>query len=129
MSRRKEFTEEQWHDAIVKAAGVTYSIAQLLNCSRQTVWSIVKDRPDLQQLIAEQQDVCLEIAQAQIKKKLEDGDSKVLMWYMDRKGRHLGFGPTLKLDGNVSAQMVLYMPDNGREQPQTDDDDEGNETA
>lgn len=108
---------EQWSDAIEKAGGVTHGIAKILGVSRQTVYNHAKKNPEIANLIADQQQVCIDIAMMNMREHIESGDPKMIMWYLDRKGKDLGFGRTLDLNAKVDmqAKIVLYMPNDGRE--------------
>jgi hypothetical protein len=110
-------TREQWLEAIEKAGGVTEGISKILGIHRTTVWRTAKAEPWIAEAIEDQQKVCLDIAMMKLREHIEDGNPKVIMWYLDRKGKELGFGRELKVDATVEqrAKVTLYFPDDGRE--------------
>ena len=114
---KSEITEAQWRIAIEKAGGVTEGIAKILKISRTTVWRRAKEEPWIGEAIKEQLQVCIDIALMGVRKHLDDQNPKMIMWYLDRKGKDLGFGKSVDVNANVhaQAQIVLYLPDDGRE--------------
>lgn len=110
-------TREQWLEAIEKAGGVTEGIAKILGIHRTTVWRCAKSEDWIAEAIEEQQKVCIDLALQNVRSALEDGDMKTTRWYLERKGKDLGFGRELKVDTTVEqrAKVTLYFPDDGRE--------------
>ena len=96
---------------------MTHGIAKILGISRSTVYNHSKRNPEIKEMIDEQQQVCIDIAMMRMREHIEAGDQKMIMWYLDRKGKDLGFGKTLDLNAKVDmqAKIVLYMPNDGRE--------------
>ena len=113
----EEKERHRWLSAIEQSGGVTEGIAKTLGIHRVTVWRTAKAEPWITEAIEEQQKVCLDLAMMQLRKHIEDGNPKVIMWYLDRKGKDLGFGREIKVDATVEqrAKVELYFPNDGRE--------------
>lgn len=117
-----KISKERWLKAIEDSAGVTDGIAKILGLGRSTVYRASKNYRYIAEAIEEQQAIAVDLALVQIRQHIADGNAKVCMWYLDRKAKDQGFGHAVavdaKVDAKVKAEMIVYMPDDGREDPQ-----------
>ena len=66
--------------------------ARELGVSRQAIHERIKRSPALQTVVTDIDSELLEIGKGQIAKAMRAGDMPTVRWFMERKGRDLGYG-------------------------------------
>ena len=86
-------TIKQIEAALCQADGQPSLAARDLGISRQAIHERIHSSPRLQAVMEEIRAEMLELAEGNIAKALRAGDMAVTRWYLERKGRHLGYSP------------------------------------
>jgi hypothetical protein len=79
----------------------------------------LKDK-DIAQAIEVEESIAIGYAESVLIEAIRSKKNiKAAMWYLERKGKELGYGKSVKVDGNVNpvGTVHLYLPDNGRDPP------------
>jgi len=85
-------TIKQIEAALCQADGQPSLAARDLGISRQAIHERIHSSPRLQQLIDEIQEQNLDCAESALAKAIRAGDGSMIRWYLDRKGKHRGYG-------------------------------------
>src|SRR5690242_1223433 len=84
-------TIKQIEAALRSNSGQPSLAARELGVSRQAIHERIKRSPQLQTVISDIDSELLEIGQGQIAKAMRAGDMATVRWFMERKGRDLGY--------------------------------------
>ena len=83
---------EQIVQAIDTKNGNITEAAKGLNISRATLYNYVNASPTLQEATHQTRESLLDFAESQLKKNIEAGKETSLIYFMNCKGRHRGYG-------------------------------------
>lgn len=124
MAVPSDYTEEQIAEAIVECGGYISGIAKRLGTGSSAIGQYIKSRPALRDL---QQDILEELldnAERGLCKAVYAEKSWAIKFVLARLGRHRGYGHKIEVEGASAAigRVVVYMPNDGREQGATDGD-------
>jgi Bacterial regulatory protein, Fis family len=108
-------------DAIKDSGGIITDIAARLGVDRKTIYNRLQADQELVDLLEEERDHCLDIAESHIRAALIKGDLKICAWYLQCKGRDRGYAPANNSDSDINgieprAKVILLLPDDGRYQ-------------
>lgn len=114
VKRRLNITNAQWLAAIEKGLGQDYLVAAELKIHRHTVQRKREKHEWLQKAFDDYRANNAPRAEATILRNLDN--PKVAMWYLDRKGKHLGYGTNVKVesDNRNDIQYVFHYTEDGR---------------
>jgi hypothetical protein len=96
------------HSALHSALHITPAARQL-GLARQTVWERVRRSKYLQDVVAEIDEGLIAKAQDNVTKAIYAGDMQTSRWYLERKGRHLGYGT--KVEASVDTAQIERVAD------------------
>lgn len=115
--KKTKVNREEWRRVISNAGGVVTIVAHKLGISRQTVLRVRKALPWVNEAFNEASAVCTDLAESVILEELRQGNPKVAMWFLERKGKDRGYGREMKIETESQmANVNIYIPDNGRGQ-------------
>ena len=97
---RGKTTLQQCKDALRKSGGMLSQAADMLNISRGAMHIRVKRNPCLQKVIDAAVESTLDIAETELIKLIKAGDQRSIFFYLERKGRHRGYGKKYDLNYN-----------------------------
>lgn len=114
----KRTTLVQVEAALIKNQGIPYLAAQELGITRQSVCERIERNPRLQRAIADVEATILDAARAVVQQTLTAPDKRLAShnarWLLERKGRHLGFGPTFEArlaDDQIDTILSKMSPE------------------
>jgi hypothetical protein len=101
--------------ALKKASGIPSAAAEILanaygSCSAQTVRNYMKRHPKLREVVDEQQEVTIDLAETKLLNALAAGNEWAIMFYLEMKGRNRGYSRRQEIAG-VPGQPLVVMPD------------------
>lgn len=86
--------------------------AKAVNISRTSLTNLIDTRPALRQLLAEEQKNRIEMVECKLFQKIEEGDTKAIMFFLERRSPH--YKKSVELIANVktfSRQITHDMDD------------------
>lgn len=86
--------------------------ARQIRISRTTLTNLIETRPALKQLMAEEQANRVEMVECKLFQKIEEGDTKAIMFFLERRSPH--YKKSVELIANVktfSRQITHDMDD------------------
>ena len=118
MAAPKKITNAQWEKAIREAGGIVALIAAILGVNRKAVSSKLKNNEWARDVMDETLQETGDLAESCIHAAMKGGNTKVAMWYLERKHKDRGFGKEIKVDSNAdkATNVTIVLPDNGRSQ-------------
>lgn len=109
-------TDQQIGEAIVDSGGIVVRIAERLNVSRTTIYLRLKASEELAELLGEEREATLDLAESKLIELIKAGDGPAIRFYLRTMGRHRGYTTRVEVEGRLehSGQIQVYLPDNGR---------------
>lgn len=92
--RPKKITDKRFREAAQKAHGNKKRMADMLGCDYSTLYRFVKNNLYARELLDEENEKILDMAEDVIIDAIKAGNAKVAMWYLCRKGKSRGYGNT-----------------------------------
>lgn len=82
---------EQFIEAYRKSFGIMHVACKMIGLARNTVWEHMRKDPEWPALRAELDEQCLDLVESKLIKKIEDGDTTSIIFYLKTKGRKRGY--------------------------------------
>ena len=114
----KKVTKEQIRVALMACGGVISTAAEKLKVSRSSINARVMVDQDLLDAREEAKQELLDASESNLFKAARRGDPWAIRFVLGRLGRGRGYGPSLDVGGTAPGRVVVYLPDDGREQPE-----------
>lgn len=123
MKQAKEMTNipidiNKFRTAVEGTGGVLLQIAANLGIHRKTLWDWRNLYPELVEIITEEREKTIDIAESRLIKLIKDDDVGAIKFFLSTQGKDRGYSTRTeqKIDGNLqhSGQVTVYLPDNGR---------------
>ena len=112
--------KEAVRNAIVKSRGLLSFAAQFLGCERATVYSYLEKWPDLKQVVADQREGLIDVAESRLLGNIDRGDTTAIIFFLKTQGRNRGYieRQDVNLAGSVSTKAYIGIsPDDWESQP------------
>jgi hypothetical protein len=97
--------------ALIKHDGNVAAVAREYGMDRVALWERLRKDEGLQAVLAAAEEIDLNAARGNISQAIHAGDLPTSRWFLERKGKHLGFGNSigLRLTEAEAAQLVANM--------------------
>ncbi len=115
MVRPQKVSITRMATCIARSAGITSTVARMAGVSRQTVYCMFRQFPELAELHAETREETLDIVESALLRKCKGGIPWAIKFYLERKGRARGYGPQLTIGdseivGQSASKIVITKP-------------------
>ena len=109
--KAEKITKKKVIAAIEDSAGIMSVIAKRAGCCGWTISRKLKKYPELIELIKNEKDKILDLAETQIIKKIKGGDNTMIIFYLKTKGKERGYVERVeqKVDLEVSKVPSLNI--------------------
>jgi len=85
-------SREQIIEALYNNSGFLQQTADALNINRVTLWRYIKSDEQLQEEVEQVRESLIDLAESQLKTNIKDGKETSLIYFMNCKARHRGYG-------------------------------------
>jgi hypothetical protein len=111
-------SKEELIDALIRCDGIASEVAKTVKVTARTVRRRIQEDEELKAVQKECQDKLVDLAESELRKAVQAGSIKAILFTLQTWGRDRGFGRELRIDASVEqrANVVLYFPDDGREE-------------
>ncbi|MBM2293762.1 helix-turn-helix domain-containing protein [Sulfitobacter pseudonitzschiae] len=96
--------------ALEQTGGIKVAAAQMLGVGRTTLYKFIKENPELATVIAEIDEIQLDLAEGQVKKLIGSGDPQTCRWFLELKGGGRGYSRHSTLGGKNGGPIQVEMP-------------------
>jgi hypothetical protein len=107
--------KEAVRNAIVKSRGLLSFAAQFLGCERATVYSYLEKWPDLKQVVADQREGLIDVAESRLLGNIDRGDTTAIIFFLKTQGRGRGYVERQEITGAdggaVETKIVIQYAD------------------
>lgn len=97
-------------EALGKTLGVVTPALKAANVGRTTFYGWLKDDPDFAESVKELEDVSLDFAEHALHKKIENGNTASIIFYLKTKGKGRGYVERLETF-NTDINVVIEDED------------------
>lgn len=104
--RPKKITEKKFRIAVKDSNGNKSQIAYRLGCTWVCVNNYVKNNPFAQELLKQESEIVLDIAETVVVNAIKNGDVDVAWRYLNKKGRSRGYGDSVGIQVNASGNEM-----------------------
>lgn len=115
----KKATDEQICNALIKSGGVITDAAIRLGMAASTLGRRILTNQDLLDAREQGRQDVLDAAETELFKAVRSGKPWAVRFVLGRLGKGRGYGASLEVAGAALGRVVVYLPDDGREQPET----------
>ena len=84
--------------AIPKSAGIMSTIAGRLGCDWHTASNYIKADPELSQMLADETEGVLDMAESVVFKSAQAGNTQDAKWLLSKKGKARGYGDSVDMN-------------------------------
>lgn len=102
-NKKKRFIEVYF-----KTLGDITTTCKEIKISRWTFYSWVEKDKKFKQEIEEQDNINLDFAENCLKKKMSDGDTRAIIFYLESKGKKRGYGKNI--DVTTNGKSITHEP-------------------
>lgn len=116
-----KLTPEQIIEAIPTTGGLPVAIAAKLNVSAQTIRNYAKKYKTVADAIEHERDNTTDFVENQLLKAIKAGNITAIIFYLKTQAKDRGYVERSEVTGKnggpveAAAQVVVYIPDNGRD--------------
>jgi len=115
MARTKKYSIKNVEKALIASGGFKSEAARKLGCSTRTIYNYINKDEKLKDLIWDIEEQYLDLAEANIIKRLRDGDFEASKFYLERKGRSRGYDKNGTFNKDKTMPTPLPPPLNDDE--------------
>lgn len=113
-----KYDPERFAEAVRHSGGILQTIASNLGVDRKTVASWRDTLPEVREMIEDEIDKTLDMAENGLITAARSGELKAINFLLSTRGKNRGY--TTKVENNISGELetkstvTVYLPDNGR---------------
>jgi len=107
------FSLEQVLSAIKDSSGIVSNIAERLNCSWATARKYIDKWDATKQALKNENEVALDFVENQLMRKIEDGDSIMIRFFLATKGKRRGYTERQEIagvEGEPFQHLIIVRP-------------------
>jgi len=110
MSKRR-YTVADFEPHIPGSGGIISTIAKRVGCDWTTAKRFIQESPTLQRLYDNEQESVLDLAESELMKSIQAGNTQDAKWLLSKKGKQRGFGDESKQDITIRNLDVTKLTD------------------
>ena len=107
------FSQELILSAIKDSSGIVSNIAEKLNCSWATARRYIDKWEATKQALKNENEVALDFVENQLMRKIEDGDSIMIRFFLATKGKRRGYTERQEIagaEGEPFQHLIVIRP-------------------
>lgn len=109
MRNGRQYTAQQFIDAIPGTGGIVSAIARKVGCEWETVQAWLDKAPTVRRVYDAECEAMLDLAESVLLKNIKDGDTADAKWYLTKKGKRRGYGENLELTGKDGGPITFRV--------------------
>lgn len=120
--KKKEVNLDIFKAALIRTGGFIGPAAEILNLSRATLFRRVQESQELQDIVTQERERNLDMAELKLMRNVERGNQKAIEYILDRLGRGRGYGHHSSLEIGESQKInlnIIRPSSNGKSKPKT----------
>ena len=93
--------------ALTDTRGLVLTACNKANLSRSQHYVWMSEDEDYKASVDAINDMMVEGVESRLKDLIDEGNTAAIIFYLKTKGRDVGYGPTLKVDGDIKAEITV----------------------
>ena len=85
-------------ESIPGSAGIISTIAKRMGCAWQTAKDYINEDPELSQMLADETEGVLDMAESVVYKSAQAGNTQDAKWLLSKKGKARGYGDSVDMN-------------------------------
>jgi len=110
MSLRTDKTDKKKKEliaALQQNLGIVTDACKQVNITRDTYYRWLKEDEEFKKKVDELEDIALDFAESMLLKKIKEGDTTAIIFYMKTKGKKRGYIEKHEVDSNVAGTLTI----------------------
>jgi hypothetical protein len=95
--------------ALAKTKGMVYLAAEVLGCQPKTIYNRFKTSPSVYESYQKENERSLDVAELQLIKQLNDGNTTALIFYLKTKGKRRGYVERVEVEHAMPSDLVKLI--------------------
>ena len=112
MANKDKYTVSQIKDALEKAGGFMSVTAEMLGCTRKTIYNYLDRYPELKEVCEDIREKYLDMGESELLKKIKKGSTPELIFFLKTRGKSRGYVEKQELDissGNEPIKININL--------------------
>tara|TARA_R110002020_G_scaffold130044_1_gene291051 strand:+ start:1430 stop:1786 length:357 start_codon:yes stop_codon:yes gene_type:complete len=112
MANKERFTVNQMKEALEKAGGFLSVAAEMLGCTRKTIYNYLDRYSELKEVCEDIREKYLDLGENELIKKIKKGSTPELIFFLKTRGKHRGYVEKQELDissGNEPIKININL--------------------
>jgi len=108
-----KLNKKKFRKAVVDSGGIISTIAHRCEVARNTVYKFVEHHPDMKDLIDDETERILDLAENKLFSKVSSGESWAIKYLLSTKGKKRGYIERSELGGPDNGQLegpIIFKP-------------------
>lgn len=93
--------------ALTETRGLVLTACNKANIGRSTHYDWYHKDENYKASVDAINDMMVEGVESRLKDLIDEGNTAAIIFYLKTKGRDVGYGPTLKVDGDIKAEITV----------------------
>lgn len=106
MAVRKVPTPEAVARAVTSNDGNISRAAAMLNCSRSTVYKIIQENTELEQIVQDARETIVDLAESALRGEIEAGNITAIIFVLKTVGRTRGYSERVEHSGGIDVNFT-----------------------
>ena len=94
--------------ALEKSLGIVTNACKLVKITRQTFYNYYNEDKEFKQAVDQMNEVCLDYAETQLYKLIQEGNPAAIIFYMKTKGKTRGYIEKQEIDHSGDIPQVIF---------------------
>ena len=109
MTRKQEFTPEQVAEALIKSGGLVSYAAEILGCTRATVYNYINDNDICQEAKIDAKEKNHDFVEGKLMKLIKDGNVTAIIFYCKTQLKERGYVERQEVTGPDGDDIVYRV--------------------
>lgn len=109
LSGHNKKAKERMLLALVKSLGIVTTACRMAKVGKSTHYDWKNDDPEYKRLVEEIDDIAIDFAESKLHKRIEDGDTTAIIFYLKTKAKKRGYGDQMSVDLNVHKMPKVQI--------------------
>lgn len=106
MTNNSEHIKKQLIEALEKTLGVVTTACKMVECGRTTFYEYYNTDPEFKKEVDSISNITLDFAESQLHKKIKEGDTTSIIFYLKTKGKSRGYIEKTEVDQSQTIRVI-----------------------
>jgi|GEM_PF-2382416 len=107
--RQPEKHKQQLLQALERSLGLITPACKEVGITRQMYYLYYNNDDDFRKAVDDINDITIDFVENQLFRKIKDGDTQAILFFMKYKGRKRGYTDTIDINSRIDSNIVLNV--------------------